>query len=315
MKSDNLFLSVVMPAYNESKNIVSVIREMENVISQRSDVGNHEVIVVDDHSSDDTLQKVRALREENRRVTGIRLSRRNGSHTALRAGISQARGDVVLCISADGQEDPRAIGEMLEKIKSGCHLVWAVRKDRREPFLTKWLAVFAYRLIRWFVNQELSSVNLLNADFFMFSRSVAEAINRCPERNTSLFGLMLWLGFRQEIVNYERRQRLSGASKWSFRSKVKLLADWIIAFSGIPLKGITWIGLSTAGLGFLYALFVIFYSIFVGYPFPGWAATVVLILVLGGTQMAMLGVTGEYLWRNLDETRRRPLFFIEDSTD
>src|SRR3989338_9187710 len=99
MKSDNLFLSVVMPAYNESKNIVPIIREMENVISQRSDVGDYEVIVVDDHSSDDTLQKVRALREENRRVTGIRLSRRSGSHTALRAGISQARGDVVLCIS------------------------------------------------------------------------------------------------------------------------------------------------------------------------------------------------------------------------
>lgn len=315
MKSENLFLSVIIPAYNESKNIMPVVREMENVISQHPEIGDHEVIVVDDHSSDETFRKVQALREENRRVSGFRLSRRSGSHTALRAGISRSRGDVVLCISADGQEDPRALGEMLEKIKSGCHLVWAVRKDRKEPLLSKFLAVFAYRLIRWFINSELSNVNLVNADFFMFSRSVAEAINRCPERNTSLFGLMLWLGFRQETVSYERRERLSGSSKWSFRNKVKLLADWVIAFSGIPLKFITWVGLSTAGLGFLYALFVVLYSIFVGYAFPGWAATVLLILVLGGAQMVMLGVTGEYLWRNLDETRKRPLFFVEDTTD
>ena len=202
---------------------------------------------------------------------------------------------------------------MIQKIKEGCDIVWALRNNRDEPLLSKFYAALAYGLIKGFINSGSTEQNVANADFFMFNRPFADAINRCSERNTSLFGLMLWLGFKQGGVPYERRERFGGKSKWGLRSKMRLFKDWIIAFSGIPLKIIFWVGLWTALLGMAYAAFILIYSL-LGFARPGWAETVILILVMGGIQMLMLGVMGEYLWRNLDETRSRPLYFIEALT-
>lgn len=306
-----LFLSVIMPAYNEAENLSRLILEVKEIVGQSVHIGDYEILIVDDHSNDHTFRLIKSLNDS--RVHCLRLSRRSGSHTALRAGIAHARGDAALCISADGQDDPHILNSMIEKLKNGSQVVWGVRKKREEPLLMRFFTLVAYRLIKWLVKPEILVSNLSNADFYLLSRRVIEAIARCPERNTSLFGLILWLGFKQDFAEYKRRPRLSGKSKWHFSSSFRLLTDWIIAFSGVPLKLITFLGLLTAGLGFLYALFVIIYKL-MGYAKPGWAETVVLILVLGGTQMMMLGVLGEYLWRTLDETKNRPLFFIEDRT-
>lgn len=307
------FLSVVIPAYNEEANLARLVDELERNLKQCSDIRTHEVIIVDDHSSDRTFESIQNLAKASKgKIRGMRLSRRSGSHTALRAGIAGTKGDLVLCIAADGQDDPAALGRMIQKIKEGCDMVWAIREKRDEPFLSQVLTGLAYRLIRAFINQESSELNVANADFFMFNRAFADAINRCPERNTSLFGLMLWLGFKQGNVPYERRERFGGKSKWNLGSKMLLLKDWVIAFSGIPLKLIFWMGLFTATAGLLYATFIVVYSL-LGLATPGWAETVILILVMGGVQMLMLGVMGEYLWRNLDETRSRPLYFIESA--
>ncbi len=307
-----LFLSVVIPAYNEAKNIKPLVEQLDQVIGQCSDVRDYEILIVDDHSSDSTFETVESLK--NMRIHGIRLSRRSGSHTALRAGISVARGDLALCISADGQDDANILKDMVAKLKSGCHVVWGVRKKREEPFLSKLLTGCAYKLIVAFSGASATEINLSHADFFILSRKVLDAINACQERNTSFWGLLFWLGFKQGSVEYDRKSRAEGKSKWSMRSKVRLFTDWIIAFSGVPLKLISLMGFFTAALGFLYALFVICYRL-LGYAKPGWAESVTLILVLGGVQMMMLGILGEYLWRNLDETRKRPLFFIEDQTE
>lgn len=311
-KDARLFLSVVIPAYNEAKNIKPIVEQLDQVIRQCSDIENFEILIVDDHSSDNTYGTVESLK--NQRVHCLRLSRRSGSHTALRAGISAARGDLALCISADGQDDAGVLEDMVAKLKSGCQVVWGVRKKREEPFLAKLLTGIAYKLIITFSGTESSGINLANADFFILSRKVMDAINSCQERNTSFWGLLFWLGFKQDYVEYDRKSRIEGKSKWSMRSKVRLFTDWIIAFSGVPLKLISLMGFFTAALGFLYALFVICYTL-LGYAKPGWAEPVTLILVIGGVQMMMLGILGEYLWRNLDETRKRPLFFIEDQTE
>ncbi len=311
-KGARLFLSVVIPAYNEAKNIKPIVQQLDQVINQCSDIENFEILIIDDHSSDNTFEAVESLK--NQKIHCLRLSRRSGSHTALRAGISVARGDLALCISADGQDDASVLKDMIMKLKNGCQVVWGVRKKREDPFLAKLLTGLAYRLIIVFSGAESSSMNLANADFFILSRKVIDAINACQERNTSFWGLLFWLGFRQDFVEYDRKSRIEGKSKWSMRSKVRLFTDWIIAFSGVPLKLISLMGFFTAALGFLYALFVICYTL-LGYAKPGWAEPVTLILVLGGVQMMMLGILGEYLWRNLDETRKRPLFFIENQTE
>jgi dolichol-phosphate mannosyltransferase len=306
-----MFLSVVIPAYNEEQNIPRMIAELEKNIASVNAVTRYEMIICDDHSSDGTFEEARKLNKPE--IKSIRLSRRSGSHAAIRAGFSVAKGDMVLCISADGQDNPEALAAMIQKIKEGKQIVWGVRKSRNEPFMNKQFAVLFYKLLSMFVANE-NNIDLANADFYLLDRKVVNAINSCPERNTSLFGLIAWIGFKQDSVEYDRRERMSGKSKWNFNSKIRLAVDWIMAFSGLPLKIISFLGIAFAGLGFAYAAFIIIYTI-LGYATPGWSETAVLILVIGGVQMIMIGVIGEYLWRTLDESRNRPLFFVEETTE
>lgn len=306
-----MILSVVIPAHNEVENIPMIIQKVEESIRAVTLIESYEIIICDDHSSDQSFQRVLSLGKEN--IKAIRLSRRSGSHTAIRAGLSRAVGDAVLCVSADGQDDPNVLHEMINKIKNGKQIVWGVRRNRDEPFFNRKFSELFYRLLSLFVPNE-NNIELSNADFYLLDRKVVNAINSCQERNTSLFGLIAWVGFKQDQVTYERKSRMVGKSKWNFKSKLKLTMDWIIAFSGIPLRLITILGTAIATLGFFYALLVIALGLF-GNTAPGWASTVILILVLGGIQLVMLGVIGEYLWRTLDEGRKRPLFFIEEETN
>ncbi len=304
-------LSIVMPAYNEQENIAVVIGELCKVMQGIDTIASFEVIVVDDHSSDETAEQVLALGNPNARC--LRLSRRSGSHTAIRAGLANASGDAVLCISSDGQDNPTVLKEMIERWQSGVQVVWAIRRSREETFKDKMAAVLFYYTLKLFANSGQSNIDLANADFYLLDRKAVDAINACSERNTSLFGLIIWIGFRQEGVLYDRRERLNGKSKWSFKSRLRLAQDWIMAFSGVPLKLMTYLGISAAVIGFLYALFI-FVAAIKGYTTPGWAESVLLMLVGGGVLLIMLGIIGEYLWRTLDETRKRPLFFIEKDT-
>ncbi len=304
-------LSIIIPAYNESANIGRVVNELIDHVFNCQSITDYEIIVVDDHSSDQTYETVKLV--NNPKINAIRLSRRSGSHTALRAGLQKSTGDIVLCISADGQDDPKVLNEMVDKIRTGNHIVWALRISRDEPLRSRLFASTFYKLLKFFM-QEKSEINLANADFYMLNRKVVNAINRCDEKNTSLFGLIIWLGFKQSYVEYVRRDRMSGSSKWNFKSRVRLAKDWIISFSGLPLRFITYIGIIASVIGFLYAIFLVFYSL-LGYAKPGWAEAVIIGLVSDGIRMVMLGIVGEYLWRTLDETRKRPLYFIEEDSN
>ncbi len=305
-------LSVVIPAYNESKNIKLTTEEILSITEEISGIDNIQVVVVDDHSSDSTFDAVKGINDA--RVSCIRLSRRSGSHTALRAGIREADGDAVLCICADGQDNPNSIPEMIQKWQSGAHVVWAVRKSREnESWRIRIPATLFYKLLSWFEGDRDSTIDLDAADFWLLDRMVVDAVNTCIERNTSLFGLVAWSGFNQDYALYDRRLRRYGKSKWNFRSRLRSAKDWIIAFSGLPLKLMPVVGFFIAMLGFLYAIYIII-NYFIGNPLGGWSTMMVIILFLGGIQMIMIGVIGEYLWRNLEESRMRPLYFIEKQT-
>jgi dolichol-phosphate mannosyltransferase len=305
-------ISVVIPAYNEADNIKSTVEEILAITGKIHDIDKTEVIVVDDHSSDNTYDVVNNMNDS--RVSCLRLSRQSGSHTAWRAGLMKADGDIVLCISADGQDNPNCLNQMMLKLCSGCNIVWALRKNRnKESLILRLFAKTFYKILFRLIGSNQSGIDLSRADFYILDRPVLEAIKSCAERNTSLFGLISWLGFKQEFVEYERRERKSGLSKWSYRSRLRLAKDWIIAFSGLPLKLMTIVGFIVAFNGFLYATFLIINS-FLKNPMAGWSSIMVVVLVLGGIQMIMLGIAGEYLWRNLDESRKRPHYFIEKST-
>ncbi|MCA9402020.1 MAG: glycosyltransferase family 2 protein, partial [Candidatus Omnitrophica bacterium] len=302
-------LSILIPAYNEADNIGQTIKDLMHHLPKMVD--DYEILVVDDHSDDGTFQEV--LFFQHPRISCIRLSRREGSHTAFRAGLEQLTGDAVICMAADGQEDISTIQAMVLKWQSGVNIVWALRQARKEPWHIKIFAVLFYKILGALSKTEKSSIDLSRADFFLLDRKVIEAIRASKERNTSLVGLISWLGFVQDAVEYERKERRSGTSKWNFKRRVGLAVDWIVAFSGIPLKLMTLVGFTFACLGFIYAGLLIINK-YTGAPVEGWSSIIVVILVLGGLQMIMLGIMGEYLWRNLDESRKRPLFFIEKSS-
>ena len=306
-------ISVVIPTHNEEDNISMTIEELLSITKLVTVIDEIQIIVIDDHSSDKTYDMVRNMKDP--RVMCLRLSRKSGSHTALRAGLMEASGDATLCMSADGQDNPGCIKDMMLKWDGGCKIVWALRKDRdNESFPSRLFAQIFYKTLSRVTRSAMSGIDLSRADFYLLDKSVVKAINACKERNTSVFGLITWLGFEQGYVEYKRRKRMSGLSKWSFRSRLRLAKDWIIAFSGLPLKLMTIVGFLVAFVGFSYALFTIINAVFVGKPVQGWSSIMVVILILGGLQMIMFGIVGEYLWRNLDESRRRPLYFIEKST-
>lgn len=305
-------LSVVIPTYNEEENIEKTILELKSSIADIPDIHEYEILVIDDHSEDNTPNVVSKFSQPQ--LQCIRLSRRCGSHIALRAGIKMASGDFVLCISADGQDDPQALSKMVKLHKEGYHIIWALREERNdESWLSKQGAQFFYKLLGWLVDHQNREIDLSRADFYLLDKLVVDSINSCLEVNTSLFGLISWMGFNQSAVTYHRRKRRSGKSKWSLQSRFNLAKDWIVAFSGLPLKLMSLLGLFIALLGACFAIHVII-NYFLGNPVQGWSSLMMTILILGGTQMALLGVIGEYLWRNLDESRRRPLYFIEKHT-
>ncbi len=308
-----MLLSVVLPAFNETKNLPRVLGELTSLLKKQNALSSFEIIVVDDHSTDGTFGAVKNL--ENPHIRLARLSRRSGSHSALRAGLKIARGDAVLCLAADGQDDPNIIERMLEQHRGGGQVVWALRESRTgEALPVRAFAAAFYKALGILTGVKNSSIDLSRADFYLLDRKVVDALNSCQELNTSLFGLIAWIGFRQSFVEYQRRERISGKSKWNFRSRMHLAKDWIAGFSGIPLKSMTLIGFATSLFGFAYAAYIIVNAIF-GHPAEGWSSLMVVTLLIGGVQMIMLGIIGEYLWRTLEETRKRPLFFVEDSAN
>lgn len=305
-------LSVVIPAFNEADNILATLEEVLAQIDAIEAITTYEIIIVDDHSSDETYNIIKGLNKNN--IRAIRLSRRSGSHTAIKAGLDIADGDVVICISADGQDNPMAFPTMIAQWLDGSNIVWALRKNRKdEPLHIKLYAKAFYTLLKKF-GEIPTEIDLSRADFYLLDKKVVDAIKSCSERNTSLFGLIVWLGFSQNSVEYERRERRSGRSKWNFKGRMLLAKNWIIAFSGLPLKFTTYMGFTVALIGLCYALFIIMRYFLHGSPVLGWPSLLTAILVLGGGQLIMLGLIGEYLWRTLDESRDRPSYFVEKDT-
>jgi dolichol-phosphate mannosyltransferase len=305
-------LSIVMPAYNEAGNIPGTIQEIRDIIVRTRKVKEHEIIIADDHSSDGTFDVVKKIPGSD--VRCVRLSRRSGSHIAMRAGLSKASGDAVLCMSADGQENPSCLEEMLDKREKGAGVVWGLRKDRsKDSWYIRKTAEMFYAILSWMTGAEYKGIDLSRADFFLLDRKAVDSMGECREKNTSIFGLIAWIGFDQDFVEYERRYRRSGKSKWSFRGRLSLAKDWIFAFSELPLFIMMIFGCLMVMAGGFYGVLLGLKKLG-GSLVPGWEIVLAASVVMSGVQMGMIGVAGEYIWRNLDESRKRPLYFIEKET-
>jgi dolichol-phosphate mannosyltransferase len=252
----------------------------------------------------------RSLASSDSRVKALRLARNVGSHIAILCGTEHAKGDAVTVLAADLQDPPELIPEMLDQWRAGNQIVWAVRKDR--VGISRFDRVSSKLFNR--VMASITGTKILGegADFFLIDRAVSEALQRHRETNISVFALLQWMGFRQARAYYTKQARLLGQSSWSLRKKMKLFVDSVVSFSFLPIRLMSMLGIAVAGIGFLYALFVLVHS-FAGNAPSGWTSMIVVVLILGGIQIIMLGVLGEYLWRNLAEARGRPRYLLEDS--
>lgn len=213
-----------------------------------------------------------------------------------------------MVLAADLQDPPEFIPQLIASWREGNQVVLAARRTRDDPFLSKLLATTFNRLFRRLVFQDFPSDGF---DFMLIDRRVVDLLVALAEKNSYIFGQTMWVGFRRQVVYYDRGQRQHGHSRWTVAKKVKYFIDAFTAFSYLPLRAASLLGLLLGLLGFLYALLVIGLRLLKGIQVAGWASLVVVVLVTSGVQLVLTGVLGEYLWRVLDETRRRPPFIVE----
>jgi len=303
-------LTVVVPAFNEQESVGPMYERLVAAIGERVD--GLEVLFVDDGSRDATWQRVRELADRDPRVRGIRFARNFGHQAALTAGVDAAAGRAVVIIDADLQDPPEVIPEMIARWREGYEVVCAQREHREgETAFKKATAAVFYRLLRRITNVEIP---VDTGDFrLMGPRSVA-AFRALPERNRFIRGLVSWIGFPQAAVRYRRAARHAGETKYPLRKMVRFALDGITSFSFLPLRLATWLGFAVSVLSFLYIVVVIVLKL-AGINWPGYTSMMASILFLGGVQLVMIGLLGEYVARIFDEVKRRPLYLVGESTD
>ena len=300
-------VSVVVPFYNEAGGVEPFYAELAAVL-ERLPAHRFEVVCVDDGSSDGTLAELVALAGRDARVRVLELSRNFGKEAALTAGIDAARGDAVIAIDADLQDPPQLIARLIDGWTGGADVVVARRTDRSsDSFLKRTSAELFYR-----IHNRLSSVKIPEnvGDFRLLDRRVVEALKALPERQRFMKGLFAWIGFKTVTVDYARRSRASGASKFSGWRLWNFALEGITSFSTVPLRVWTYVGALGALATFLYALFIIARVLILGIDVPGYASLLVAILFLGSLQLLSVGVLGEYIGRVYLETKQRPVYVV-----
>ncbi|HEY6281045.1 MAG TPA: glycosyltransferase family 2 protein [Burkholderiales bacterium] len=301
-------LSIVVPAYNEQEVLRVFHERLSVVLAQLAEPV--EVIYVNDGSSDDTLEVLLSLKENDARVAIIDLSRNFGKEIALTAGLDYASGDAVIVIDADLQDPPELIPEFLQQWREGYDVVYAQRTEREgESALKKATAYVFYRVM-----QRASRVKIPEdaGDFRLLSRRAVDSLKQLREQHRFMKGLFAWIGYPQKAVTFQREARAAGQTKWNYWRLWNFALEGITSFTTAPLKFATYIGLLTALASFIYAAYIIYKTLAYGDPVRGYPSLMVAVLFLGGVQLFTIGIIGEYLGRMFNETKHRPLYIVKD---
>lgn len=300
--------SIVIPLYNEEEVVEECIKRVSGVCSKLDQ--DYEIIFVNDGSVDKTVELTLKACKENPRIKLLSFSRNFGHQIAITAGMDNAKGDAVIVMDADLQDPPEVIPELIAKYNEGYDVVYAVRSQRKGETVFKKLTSKAfYRFLRFMCNIDIP---VDTGDFRLISRKVCNVMKSLTERNRYVRGLISWVGFKQAAVEYVREERFAGETKYPLRKMLKLSMDGITSFSTKPLTMSKNLGFVAAAAGFIYMIIVILNKFAFGKTVAGWASLAVLILLIGGIQLIMLGIVGEYIARIFDESKNRPLYIIED---
>ena len=302
-------LSVVVPCHNEQDNVGPLLERLIPVLSGLE--SDFEVILVDDGSRDQTLERLREAHENNGRVKYISLSRNFGHEAASTAGLRRAAGEAVVLMDADLQDPPEVIVDFVERWREGYELVFATRSDRAgEGWFKRLTSAVFYRVLRRVVNFDIPTDT---GDFRLMARPVVEGFLRMPERNRFVRGMVAWTGFRATSVEYTRAPRRTGQTNYDYGKLVVLALDALTGFSAVPIRLLSLLGFFVTALSAIGTVWIVFNKLVLGIPIPGYAFLVTGVLFLGGVQLLMLGMIGEYVGRIYVETQRRPLYLVRES--
>lgn len=298
-------ISIAIPIYNEEAVVPELVRRTGAVLDSLPG-GSHEIVFVNDGSTDGTLELLELAAERDARIVVVELSRNFGHQTALAAALDQVSGDVVVLMDGDLQDPPEAIPTLIEHYRQGYDVVYAQRVKRKESWWLRTCYYVFYRLLA-----TLSSIELpLDAgDFGLMSRRVIDEIRRMPEHHRYLRGLRTWVGFRQIGVPIERAARHAGKTKYSPLKLLKLASDGIFAFSIVPLRAAAILGAIAIACSFLYALYSAFAKFWLHSP-QGFTAIIFVTTFLSGVNLFFLGIIGEYVGRIYEEAKARPHYVV-----
>lgn len=306
MKKSNI-ISIIVPVYFNENNLDNLYENLKETIFSHTEFG-YELIFVDDGSKDNSYAKMEELAKKDSNIKLLKLSRNFGSHSAILAGLSIAKGDCVTNISADLQDPPTIILDMYEKWIAGSNVVLAVREDREESVVQKILSNTYYNVMK---KVALPNMPKGGFDCFLIDKKVVKILNEMEEKNTTLMGQILWCGFKTDIIKYTRKKREIGKSKWTLSKKIKLFIDSILGFSFFPIRVVSLIGILFSLISGLWLIYIFIFKLLGKIQVEGWTTIILVVLLSSGLMMLTLGIIGEYLWRVFDTVRSRPVYIIE----
>jgi len=301
--------SFIVPIYNEQETIPQLYSRISAVMDRMDSAV--ELILVNDGSRDNSLQMMRELHQQDRRVCYLSLARNFGHQVAVTAGLNFIRGQVVVILDADLQDPPELIPEMVEKWRQGYQVVYAQRIQRRqEGWFKRFTAYVFYRLLKRLADIDIPTDT---GDFCLMDRQVVEVLNAMPERNRYIRGLRSWIGFRQTAIRFEREPRFAGEVKYTFRKSFALAINGLVSFSKVPLRISTYVGLLSAAIALFMALLVLYWRFLEpNSPVTGLTTIIVAIFFLGAVQLVSIGILGEYIGRIYEEVKGRPLYTLAE---
>ncbi len=302
-------LSVIIPVYNEAENIPVLLEKLKTNIPTAS----YEIIFIDDGSTDNTLNVLKDLKNKMPRLEWISFSRNFGHQYALRAGLAKATGDAVISMDGDLQHPPEIIPQLIQNWQVGYDIVYTIRQENKnQSFFKRKTSNLFYKILNF-----MTSVNVPKgaADFRLLDKKVVHILNNSPERDLFLRGYITWTGFKQIGIPYQVAQRYAGKSSYTLSKMIRLAWMGITSFSIMPLRIASVIGFLTTLLGFLYACYVVYMKIFTNhFIVTGWTSVLVSVLLIGGVQLMIMGILGEYLGLIYLETKKRPNYIIQESS-
>ncbi len=309
-----LSFSIVIPIYNEEENIPQLYKRLASVMDalcskEGISKDDYEIIFIDDGSRDSSWDIIKEYHQKDPRIKGISFSRNFGQHLAITAGIDHARGRVVILMDGDLQDPPEEILKLYEKFKEGYDIVYGIREERNDPLLKKFTS-----FIFWTILRRFSGVNIPKGQTMLriLSRRVVDNLKNMREYARFVHGMMAWVGFHVTDVKIRHDPRIRGKSKYNISKLFKLAFHAITSFSTVPLRLAIYTGFFSSFISLFVGLYFIYRKIIYNIPVPGYASIIVSLFFIGGIQILMLGIFGEYLGRIYQEVQKRPLYIIKD---